>query len=269
MASTMLLHEIARVGGGVADAADARDLGHARQQRGEIPAGGRRIAIAVHVLAQQLNLGIAPLGQAARLLHHARAGAAALRAARERHHAVGALLVAALDDGDRSSVGIVAVRKRGVEGLVRRQAQAGDAAVSGFELDQHRFQLGVAGGARHQADVRSAAEDLLAFLLGHAAQHAEDFALAGVALELPQAVEHLLLGFVANAARVVEHQVGVFGRFHLGVAAGHERADDLFGIVHVHLAAEGFEIEGFPRHCGSILPPLVAPGRKGTPCARR
>ena len=33
------------------------------QQRGEIPAGGRRIAITVHVLAEQLDLGIAVAGQ--------------------------------------------------------------------------------------------------------------------------------------------------------------------------------------------------------------
>ena len=65
----------------------------------------------------------------------------------------------------------------------------------------------VAGRAGHQADVRRALEDLLAFLLRHASQHAEDLALAGLALELLQAVEDLLLGLVADAAGVVEHQV--------------------------------------------------------------
>jgi hypothetical protein len=29
----------------------------------------------------------------------------------------------------------------------------------------------------------------------------------------------------------------------------HERADDFFGVVHVHLAAEGFQVKGLvPRH---------------------
>jgi hypothetical protein len=35
----------------------------ARQQRGEVPARGRRVAIAVDVLAQQLDLGVAGFGQ--------------------------------------------------------------------------------------------------------------------------------------------------------------------------------------------------------------
>jgi len=75
------------------------------------------------------------------------------------------------------------------EGFVRRQAQAGDAAVAGFELDQHRFQLGVAGGARDQADVRGAAEDFLAFLLGHATSTPKTLPLPAAALELLQTVE--------------------------------------------------------------------------------
>jgi len=39
-----------------------------------------------------------------------------------------------------------------------------------------------------------------------------------------------------------------FGRLDLGIALLEERADDLFGVVDIHLAAEGFEVEGFPRH---------------------
>ena len=109
----------------------------ARQQRGEIPAGGRRIAIAVDVLAQQLDFGVAGIGQAARFGHHAFAGAAALRPARERHHAIGAGFVAAFDDGDVGAVRIVAARERRIEGFVGIEAQAGDAAVAGFELHQH------------------------------------------------------------------------------------------------------------------------------------
>ncbi len=97
--------------------------------------------------------------------------------------------------------------------------------------------------------MRRAVENLLAFLLRHAAQHAEDFAFAGLALEILQAIENLLLGLVANAACVVEHQPGVFRRLHLRVALLQKRADDLFGVVHIHLAAESFDVEGFPRHC--------------------
>ena len=124
---------------------------------------------------------------------------------------------------------------------------------AGFELRQHLAQPRIAGRAGHQADMRRALENLLAFLLRHAPQHAEDLALARVALELLQAVEDLLLGLVADAARVVEHQLRILRRLHLRVAPGHERAGHLFGVVRVHLAAEGLDVEGFPRHCAFIL----------------
>ncbi len=54
--------------------------------------------------------------------------------------------------------------------------------------------------------MRRAFENLLAFLLGDAAEHGEDLALARFALEVLQAVEDLLLGFIADAAGVVEDQ---------------------------------------------------------------
>jgi hypothetical protein len=125
-------------------------------------------------------------------------------------------------------------------------------------LDQHLAQARVTGGTGDEGDVRGAVENLFALLLGHAAEDAEDFAaggsrLAGVALEVLQAIEDLLLGLVANAAGVVENEVGVFGGGDLRIALGHEGADDLFGVVDVHLAAECFEVEGFPRHGNSIV----------------
>ncbi len=245
--------EIARVRGGVADAADAGDFGHAGQQRGEIPAGGRGIAIAVDVLPQQLDFGVALFGQAAGFGHDAFAGAAALGPAREGDDAVGAGFVAAFDDGDVGAVRIVAAGERGVEGLFGVEAQTGDAAVAGFELHQHLAEAGIAGRPGHQADVRGAFEDLLPLLLGHAAEHAENLAFAGLALEVLQAVKNFLLGLIAYAAGVIEDQVRRFRRFHLGIALLDEGADDFFGVVDIHLAAEGFEVKGFPRHCGSIV----------------
>jgi hypothetical protein len=98
-------------------------------------------------------------------------------------------------------------------------AQPGDAALALFELYQHLRQFGVTRRARHQAHVRSLFENLLAFLLRHAAEHAEDLALARIALELLQPVKHLLLGLVADAARVVQHQPGGLRRLHLQVAS--------------------------------------------------
>src|ERR1700693_4542729 len=94
--------EITRVRGGEAHAPDAIDLAHGAQQAGEVPAGGRRVAIAVDVLAPELDFEIALLCQIARFFQHAPTGAAALRAARKRNHAIGAGFVAAFDDGDVS-----------------------------------------------------------------------------------------------------------------------------------------------------------------------
>ena len=50
--------EIARVGRGEAHAANAGHLAATRQQRGEIPARGRRVAVAVDVLAEQAGFRV-------------------------------------------------------------------------------------------------------------------------------------------------------------------------------------------------------------------
>ena len=204
----------------------------------------RGIAIAVDVLAEQLDLGVAGIGEASGFFHHAGAGAAALRPAGERHHAIGAALVAAFDDRDVGAMRIVAARERRVEGFVGIEAEAGDALVAGFELHQHFGQFRVARRTRHQAHMRRALEDFLAFLLGHAADDGEDLSLPGLALEMLQAVEDLLLGFIADAAGVVENVVRRFDGFDLRVALLEQRADDFFGVVGIHLAAESFDVEG-------------------------
>src|ERR1700719_906199 len=98
--------EIARVRGGEAHSPDAIDLTHGAQQPGEVPAGRRRVAIAIDVLAEELDFEIARACQIARFLQHAFAGTAALRAACKRDHAIGAGFVAAFDDSDVSAVRI-------------------------------------------------------------------------------------------------------------------------------------------------------------------
>src|ERR1039457_344251 len=239
-----VLDEIARMRGREADAADAVDAANLAKQADEVPAAGRRVAVAVDVLAEQLDLAVAHPRQAASFLENAVAGPAALRAARERDHAVGARLVAALNDRDVGAVRIVATREGRIERFVRVEAEARDAAIAGLELYQHLGQLVVAGGAGDEADERRALEDLLAFLLRDAAEHAEDLALAVVLLELLEAVKNLLLGLVADAAGVVENEAGFFGRVDLGIALGEERANNFLRIVDVHLAPKRPDIEG-------------------------
>src|SRR4051812_1258753 len=79
----------------------------------------RRIAPRVHVLPQQLNVGITLIGHSPRLYQHRSRGARALLAARVRHNAVGTKLVASLDNRDVSAMRIRANCELRIEGLVR------------------------------------------------------------------------------------------------------------------------------------------------------
>src|ERR1700677_2902321 len=56
-------------------------------------------------------------------------------------------------------------------------------------------------------------------------------------------MEDFLFGFVADGAGVVEDEVGLLDGFYLTISLVDERADDFFGVMDVHLAAEGFEVE--------------------------
>ena len=62
-------------------------------------------------------------------------------------------------------------------------------------------------------------------------------------LYVVEAVEDLLLGFVADGAGVVEDQPSLFDGLDLLVALGNECPNDLFRVMGVHLAAEGFEVK--------------------------
>ena len=148
---------------------------------------------------------------------------------------------------------IVAPRERGVESLAGFQAQARHTTIAGFELYQHFGQPGIAGRPGHQAHMRSSLEDALPFLLRHASNHGEHFALAAGALELVEPVEYLLLGLVANAAGVVHNQSGGFGSLDLGVAAMNKSSDDLLGIMRIHLAAEGLDVKSLLGHYVLII----------------
>jgi hypothetical protein len=86
-------------------------------------------------------------------------------------------------------------------------------------------------------------QQLRAPCLRHAAEKSKD----GFRPALCHAAEHshfaqrLLLGHVANAAGVEQHNIGVRLATHALVAAGDERMRDLLGIALVHLAAVGLD----------------------------
>jgi hypothetical protein len=121
--------------------------------------------------------------------------------------------------------------------------ESGYVAVPCLDLHQHLRQVSVRGGTADHGDVRSAIENSFAFLLGDATEHAEDFALFLELLVVGEAMEDLLLCLIADGAGVVEDEIGFFDGRDLAVALGYERADDLLGVMHIHLAAESFEVE--------------------------
>ena len=184
-----VLGEVARMRSGEAHAADSGNLADGRQQfRKDLLVRG--IGVGIHVLAEQLNVGVSGIGHAAGFGQHRIRGAAALFAAGVRHHAVGAELVAAFDDGDVSAMRIAAGGELGVEGLVGLAiVEAGDARRARSDLYQHLGQVAVGGRAGDQRDVGRALEDLLAFLLGDAAENGEALALLVQLLEVVEAIE--------------------------------------------------------------------------------
>ncbi len=241
------LDEIARMGGGEADALDARNFTYAGQKGREIPTGRGGIAIAVHVLAEQLDFGVAGGGEACCLFHDVGAGAASFRTAGERDDAIGAAFITAFDDGEEGAMRVVPACIGSFKCFVPVKRETGDAIVAGFELHQHFRQAGVAGRAGDQADVRRLGKDLLPLLLGDAAQDGNGFPFR-VALECIEAVKDFLFGFIANAAGVVEKVSRFVRRFDLGKTFAKKRSDHLFRIVGVHLTAERLHVESLRRH---------------------
>ncbi len=117
--------------------------------------------------------------------------------------------------------------------------EAGNAGFACFQTGQHLGQLAVGGGAGDQRNIRRPLEDLFALLLRHAAQHGEALAEVLLSFVVVEAVKDPLLRLVADGAGVVKDQPGVFFRLHLAVTLLKECANHLFGVMGVHLAAEG------------------------------
>ncbi len=237
--------EVSGVAGGESDATDAGNLADGSEQLGE---GTRAlgVAVAVDILAEELDFGVAAVGDAACLFENGVGASAALLAACVGDDAVGAELVAAFDDGDVGAVRIFPGGELGFKGLVSLAVvESGDAGFSCFKAGEHLGEFAVGGGASDERDVGRAVEDFFAFLLGDTAEDGEALPFPRELLVVVESVEDLLLGFVADGAGVVEEQVCVQLSLDLGVSLLFEGADDLFGVMCVHLAAEGLEIECF------------------------
>ena len=233
------------------DPPNPRNFRHGQKQLRKSQMPVRWIAIGIHGLAKELDLRIADAGKLANFPQDRIAGAAAFRPARVRHHAIRAGLVATLDDRQIGAEGMVAPRQFRLESLVRIRFQAAHAPLARLEPRQQERKLAVAGRAAHQADPRRPLENLFALLLRHAAEHANH--LAGIAarivlgIKLAQAREHLVRGFLPNAAGIVKNQARIVRRSHLPVSAPQENAGYFLRIVLVHLAAEGLDVKSAAR----------------------
>ena len=209
-------------------AANPRDLAYCREKIGE---GflARGIEIGIYILPKQLNFGIALLSHAPRFRQHRVRCPAALFAARVRHHAVGAELVAAFDNGDVSAMRIGAGGELGLKGQIGLAiVQTGDARVPCFQLHQHLRQIAIRRRAGDQRNIRRAFENSFTFLLRHAAQYAKLFSLRLKTLVVVETMKDFLLRFVANGAGVVEDQAGFFDRRDLAISLRQQRAHDFF-----------------------------------------
>ena len=119
-----------------------------------------------------------------------------------------------------------------------------------LDLYEHLRQVAVRGRSADQRNMRRPLKNLLPFLLSDAAKHTELLALGQELFIIGQTMENFLLRFVADGAGVVEDQVSLLHRLYLAIPFVHQRANDFFGVVHVHLAAEGFHIESLLRSRG-------------------
>src|SRR5215831_1115706 len=242
--------EIPRVRRCKADTLDSGNVSHRHQQLGKalLRIG---IAVRVHVLPEQLNLRVAEVVKLTRFSNNRRRCPAALLAPRKWHHAIGAEFVAALDDRDVSAMRIGPGGVLGFEAVIGLTIVQSGGATSRLDLHEHLWQVPVRGRSADHRDVRRPLKNLLAFLLSHAADHAELLALFLELAIVGEAMKDLLLRFVADRACVVEDEPGFLNRWNLPVALLDQSADHLFGVVHIHLAAEGLEVKRLvrgPRH---------------------
>src|SRR5438105_2193797 len=109
----------------------------------------------------------------------------------------------------------------------------------------HRRELIELAGTAEDVHVRKAREDAGAFALGHAADDADDEIWAKFfdPAKLSKARPDLLLGMLANRARVVHHDVRVVALVDGLVSLCAKLPQNQLAVEHVHLAAKGFEVQ--------------------------
>ena len=254
-----VLGHVRRVRARVADALDAVDRVDRVQQLGELARlRAQARAVGVDVLAEQRDLAHALGGEHAHLVDELLERPRDLAAARRRHDAERALHVAAGADlhPGVDVAGALAGQVAG-EALELEEALGGQ-RVAGQELGE----LVHLAGPERDVDERELREHLVLHRLRPAAADA-DHALGIAALERPRLVQvrdEALVGLLADRAGVEEDQVRVLALRHLGVAERLEHALHALGVVLVHLAPEGGDVEALHRRASERSRWRATPG---------
>ena len=233
--------EVVGVAGGEAHPLDARDLGDAEEQLGELDAA----PVGVHVLADEGHLADADVGQGVDFVKDLDEGPAHLPAAGMRDDAEAADVVAALHHRDelahlpRRAAGVGA-RKDVLLGV--HPGGLGDPYPIGADPGDDLRELADGVGTEDEVQVGDLAEELGFLLLRHAATDGEKCPALG--LHRPVAAEggeHLVLRLLPDGAGVEDDQVRRLGGGRGLVADGGQRLAHPERVVDVHLAAEGVD----------------------------
>ena len=215
-------------------------------------------AIEIHDLAEQRDFLYSLRDERANFGDDFRNGAAALSASRAGHNAKGAMHVASLHDRhERRRLlwreGLIANGRLRTDFFFHiddRKTKIVHSIKAGISDPDYRtlscdHVIHVIGDAmeflrpNYKIEMWDFFQQLRAPCLRHAAEKSKD----GFRPALCHAAEHshfaqrLLLGHVANATGIEQHNIGVRLATHVLVAPGNERMCDLLGIALVHLAA--------------------------------
>src|SRR6187402_832406 len=201
-------------------------------------------AVGVDVLAEQVDLAHALLGELGHLDDDVVERTADFLAARVRHHAVGAILRAAFHDRDEGGGAFGAGLGQAVELLDLREADVHLRLAAGTLGFDHFRQAVQRLWAEHEVHIGCALEDGIAFLRGHATADADEHRLAAGFVGLPAAelAEDFLLGLFADRTGVDQDDVSF--RFVLGqleTVRCEQDVGHLGRVVLVHLAAVGLD----------------------------
>jgi hypothetical protein len=232
--------------------------------------------IGVDVLSDQRDLAHPGVDEALRFGDDFRRRTRHLRAARIGHHAEGAELVAAFlhghERGDAARADRRAGRRHQMIELVFGRKLGVDHAALAFGARHEFGQPVVALRAEYHVDDGGAANDLLALGLRHAAGHCDQHAAAVARrafLERAHAAElriDLLGGLFADMACVEDEQIDVFGAGGFHVSFARQRVGHTMGIVDVHLATVGLDVQlARSAHSGLIDPAGSAGPRSRQP----